>query len=61
MEKKRYIKIPKHFFKDLKFEIQISPFGKKLCCCGHENCIDLDCLMYSIQKGNLSTLTQDNK
>lgn len=47
--KKKYIKINKDFFKDLKFDIQVSPFGKKLCCCGYENCVDLDCFAYSIE------------
>lgn len=48
-----YITIPKDFFKDLEWKIQMSPFGEKVCCCGEVNCIDLDCLMYSIENKSI--------
>lgn len=40
------IKIPKNFFKKMKFKIEVSPFGKKPCCCGYINCVDIDCFNY---------------
>ena len=39
-------KITKNYFKKLNFKIEVSPFGKKLCCCGQTNCVDLDCWNY---------------
>lgn len=42
------IVIPKDFFKDLDFKIEVSPFGDKVCCCGYVNCVDLDCLKFSL-------------
>ena len=46
----KYIEVPKDFFEDLDFEIQVSPFGDKICCCGKMNCIDIECLIEMIAK-----------
>ena len=51
--KKKYIKVKKGIFKKLKFKIEVSPFGKKKCCCGYLDCVDLDCLEYMLSKNRL--------
>lgn len=43
------IKITKDFFKNIDFKVAVSPFGEKKCCCGHINCVDVDCLMHAIE------------
>lgn len=54
MTSKRYITIPKDYFKDMNFKIQGSPFGDKLCCCGYKNCINLECLIHSIEHDKIN-------
>jgi len=41
-----YITIPKGYLDKLDFKIEVSPFGDKVCCCGHINCVELDCYEY---------------
>lgn len=47
-----FIKVDPAVFRDMKYEIKVSPFGEKVCCCGYANCTDLDCLIASPTKGN---------
>ena len=51
--KKTYYKIPPDAFKNLDYKIEASPFGDKPCCCGFENCIELECFMESLAEGRI--------
>lgn len=41
----KYLSIQKEMFNNINFKFEISPFGEDLCCCGYQNCIDIDCLI----------------
>ena len=43
MKRTKFVKVDKEVFSKMDFKIEVSPFCKRVCCCGYVGCIDSEC------------------